>query len=64
MTNEEKALVINLALLFAIRLRDADGFRRLLEAGLDELGLPAVEALLLDHLLPVLSDEECDLIVS
>ena len=56
--------MINLALLFAIRLRDADGFRRLLEAGLDELGLPAVEALLLDHLLPVLSDEECDLIVS
>ena len=49
MTTDEKALVLNAALLFAIRLRDAEGFRRWLEAGLDELGLAAVEALLLDE---------------
>ena len=60
MTNEDKALVISSALLFAIRLRDAEGFRRWLEAGLDELGLAAVEALQLDELMPVLTDEECD----
>ena len=63
MTNEDKALVISSALLFAIRLRDAEGFRRWLEAGLDELGLIAVEGLFLDHLLPVLTDEKCDRIV-
>lgn len=64
MTNDDKALVIHSALLFAIRLKDAAGFHRWLEAGLDELGLAAVEALLLDHLLPELSDEECDRIVA
>ena len=64
MTNEDKALLISSALLFAIRLRDAEGFRRWLEAGLYELGLTAVETLLLDELLPVLTDEECDRIVA
>ena len=62
--NDDKALVIHSALLFAIRLRDAEGFRRWLEAGLDELGLVAVEALLLDEVLPVLTDQECDRIVA
>ena len=64
MTNEDKALVISSALLFAIRLRDAEGFRRWLDAGLDELGLSVVEALFLDHLHPELTDEECDRIVA
>ena len=63
MTREEKAQVLNYALL-AIRSRDAGSFRRWLEAGLDEVGLTAVERLFLDHLLPVLSDEECDRIVA
>ena len=64
MTNEDKDLVISSALLFAIRPRNAAGFHRWLEAGLDELGLVAVEALLLDELLPQLTDEECDRIVA
>ena len=64
MTTDEKALVLNAALLLAIRLRDADCFRHWLEAGLDDLGLNAVEAMFLDRLLLVLSDEECDRIVA
>ena len=64
MTNEDKALVISSGLLFSIRLRDAKGFRRWLKAGLDELGHAPVEALFLDHLLPELTDEECDRIVA
>ena len=56
--------MLNNALLLAIRSRDAASFRRWLEAGLDELWLTAVGGLFLDHLLPVLSDEECDRIVA
>ena len=51
-------------LVLAIRDRDASGFLQWLEAGLDDLGLTSVEALLRDHLLPVLSDEEFDRIVA
>ena len=64
MTNEDKALVISSALLFPIRLRDAEGFRCWLEAGLDELELTIVKPLFLDHLLQELTDEECDRIVA
>ena len=64
MTNEDKALVLNSTLLFAIRIRNAEGFRRWLEAGLDELVLAVVETLFLDHLLPQLNDDECDRIVA
>ena len=63
MKTDEKALVRSSALLFSIRLRDAAGFYRWLDAGLDELGLAAVETLMLEELLPVLTGEECDRII-
>ena len=53
-----------LATSLAIRHRDAAGFCRWTEAGLDDLGLTTVEGLFLDHLLPVLNDEECNWIVA
>ena len=56
--------MLNNALLLATRSLDVGSFRRWLEAGLDELGLTAVEVLFHDHLLPLLSDEECDRIVA
>jgi len=50
--------------LLAIRDRDVAEFRCWLEADLNALGLNAVEALFLDHLLPLLTDEECNRIVT
>ena len=64
MTTEHKALVLITELLLAIRDSDATGFRRWLEAGLNELGLIAVEGLFLDQWLPLLTDKECDQIVA
>ena len=58
MTNQDRALVINSALLFSIGLRWEEGFWRWLEAGLDELGLTAVVALFLERQLSELTDGE------
>ena len=44
------ALVLNAALLLAMRLHDADYFRHWLEADLEELGLTTLESLFLNHL--------------
>ena len=51
-------------LLIAIQNRHTAEFFHWLEAGLNDLGLNAMKALLLDELLPVLNDEECDRIVA
>ena len=50
-------------LLLALRANDPKGFRRLLEMGLDELGLDAVNELTRDFLVPLLSEEEADRMV-
>ena len=50
-------------LLHALRANDAKGFRRLLEMGLDELGLAVVDELTRDFLVPLLSEEEADRMV-
>jgi len=50
-------------LLLALRANDPNGFRTLLEMGLDELGLDMVDALTRDFLVPLLSEEEADRMV-
>ena len=47
-------------LLLALRANDPDGFRTLLEMGLDELGLEVLDELTRDFLVPLLSEEEAD----
>ena len=47
----------------ALRANDPDGFRALLEMGLDELGLETVDELTRDFLVPLLSEEEADRMV-
>ena len=50
-------------LLLALRANDPKGFRRLLEMGLDKLGLDAVDERTRDFLVPLLSEEEADRMV-
>ena len=50
-------------LLLALRANDPNGFRTLLEMGLDELGLDVVDELALDVLVPLLSEAGADRMV-
>ena len=51
-------------LLLALRANDADGFKRLLNLGLQELGLEVVDELTRDFLVPLLSEAEADRMVA
>ena len=50
-------------LLLALRANDPDGFRTLLEMGLDELGLAVLDEPTRDFLVPLLREEEADRMV-
>ena len=50
-------------LLLALRANDPNGFRTLLEMGLEELGLDVVDELTRDFLVPLPSEEEADRMV-
>ena len=50
-------------LLLALRANDSNGFRTLLEMGLEELGLETVDELTRDFLVPLLSEAEADRMV-
>ena len=64
MTNEpQMALLVLTELLTAIRAKDAQGFREWRGKAFDTLALTAVEELLREYLLPLLSDKECDRIM-
>ena len=63
-TNElQMALLVLTELLTEIRAKDAQGFREWLGKAFDTLALTAVEELLREYLLPLLSDKECDRIM-
>ena len=47
-------------LLIALRANNPDGFKHLLDLGLQELGLEVVDELTRDFLVPLLSEEEAD----
>ena len=51
-------------LLLALRENNADGFKRLLALGLQELGLEVVDELTRDFLVPLLSETEADRMVA
>ena len=47
-------------LLIALRANNPDGFKHLLDLGLQELGLEVVDELTREFLVPLLSEEEAD----
>ena len=51
-------------LLLTLRANNADGFKQLLNLGLDELGLDVVDELTRDFLVPLLSEAEADRIMA
>ena len=51
-------------LLLALRENNADGFKHLLNLGLQELGLEVVDELTRDFLVPLLSETEADRMVA
>ena len=62
-TETQVALLVLTGLLTTIRAKDAQGFREWLRTAFDTLGLKPVKELFSEHLLSLLSDEECDRIV-
>ena len=59
----QTAITLLMELLLALRANDPNGFRTLLEMGLNELGLDVVDELTRDFLVPLLSEEEADRMV-
>ena len=51
-------------LQLALRENNADGFKLLLNLGLDELGLDVVDELTRDFLVPLLSEAEADQMIA
>ena len=51
-------------LLIALRANNPDGFKHLLDLGLQELGLEVVDELTRDFLVPLLSEAEADRMVA
>ncbi|AII43954.1 hypothetical protein KR100_11360 [Synechococcus sp. KORDI-100] len=51
-------------LLSALRANDPDSFKRWLRGGVQDLGKPAVEELLLDWLAPFLTEDEKDRLIA
>ena len=51
-------------LVSALRANDPDTFKRWLSGGVQDLGKPAVEELLLDWLAPFLSEDEKDRLIA
>ena len=51
-------------LLTALRANDPDTFKRWLRGGVEDLGKPAVEELLLDWLAPFLTEAEKDRLIA
>lgn len=51
-------------LLLALRENNTDGFKRLLNMGLQELGLALVSELTRDFLVPLLSEAETDQMIA
>ena len=58
------ALFLLNELVSALRANDPDAFKRWLCGGVEDLGKPAVEELLLDWLAPFLSEAEKDRLVA
>ena len=50
-------------LVSALRANDSDTFRRWLSGGIEDLGRPAVEELMLEWMNPLLATEEVDRLV-
>ena len=50
-------------LVSALRANDSDAFRRWLSGGIQDLGRPAVEELMLEWMNPLLTGEEMDRMV-
>ena len=65
MTFENRiALFLLNELFLALRANDPDTFKRWLHGGVEDLGKPAVEQLLLDFLVPLLNAVERDRLVA
>ena len=58
------ALFLLNELVSALRANDPDTFKRWLRGGVEDLGKPAVEELLLDWLAPFLSEAEKDRLIA
>ena len=58
------ALFLMGELVAALRANDSDLFKRCLSGGIQDLGEPVVEELLLDWLAPFLTEEEKDRLIA
>ena len=58
------ALFLPNELVSALRANNPDAFKRWLRGGPEDLGKPAVEELLLDWLVPFLTEEEKDRLIA
>ena len=64
MTEETRiALLLLGELVTALRANDPDTFKRWLAGGVEDLGRQAVEALLIDWMTPLLTQEDADRLV-
>ena len=64
MTNDTQMHPMLLSeLVFALRANDPDTFKRWLAGGIQDLGKPAIEELMIEWLNPLLAQDEADRLV-
>ena len=56
-------LLLLLELVFALRAKDPETFKRWLAGGVQDLGKPAIEKLMMEWLNPLLTQDEADRLV-
>ena len=64
MTNATQMHLLLLSeLVFALRANDSETFKRWLAGGIQDLGQPTIEELMIDWLNPLLTQDEADRLV-